>query len=68
MIRRQDPPQHSRGGHCVDATHVDAASDIDTDESAADSNDMSEHDATLFAMFKASALPASLKGEILCHN
>eukprot|EP00965_Chrysotila_dentata_P065566 2172631-Pleurochrysis_carterae.AAC.1 len=29
---------------------------------------MSEDDATLFAMFKASRLPALLKGEILCHN
>ena len=29
---------------------------------------MSEDDATLFAMFKASGLPASLKGEILYHN
>eukprot|EP00965_Chrysotila_dentata_P080357 2651210-Pleurochrysis_carterae.AAC.1 len=62
MIRRQDPPQRSRGGHRVDATHVDTASDIDDGESAADSsNDMSEDDATLFAMFKAFGLPASLK-------
>eukprot|EP00965_Chrysotila_dentata_P007670 250010-Pleurochrysis_carterae.AAC.1 len=29
---------------------------------------MNEDDATLFAMFKASGLPVSLKGEILCHN
>eukprot|EP00965_Chrysotila_dentata_P105871 3496990-Pleurochrysis_carterae.AAC.1 len=29
---------------------------------------MNEDDATLFAMFMASGLPASLKGEILCHN
>eukprot|EP00965_Chrysotila_dentata_P157965 5218891-Pleurochrysis_carterae.AAC.1 len=49
--------------------HVDTASDIGDDESAADSNDMSEDDATFFAIFKASGLrPASLKGEILCHN
>eukprot|EP00965_Chrysotila_dentata_P009398 305854-Pleurochrysis_carterae.AAC.1 len=48
--------------------HVDAASDIDDDESAADRNDMSEDDTTLFAMFKAFGLPASLKGEIMCHN
>eukprot|EP00965_Chrysotila_dentata_P011011 358162-Pleurochrysis_carterae.AAC.1 len=68
MIRRQDPPQRYRGGHRVDAMHVDPASDIDDDESAADSNNMSEDDATLFAMSKASGLPASLKGEILCHN
>eukprot|EP00965_Chrysotila_dentata_P058873 1953774-Pleurochrysis_carterae.AAC.1 len=61
MIRRQDPPQRSRGGHRVDAMNVDAASDIDDDESAADSSDMNEDDAALFAMFKASGLPASLK-------
>eukprot|EP00965_Chrysotila_dentata_P069176 2286069-Pleurochrysis_carterae.AAC.1 len=48
--------------------HVDTASDIDDDEFAADSNDMIEDDATLFAMLKASGLPASLKAEILCHN
>eukprot|EP00965_Chrysotila_dentata_P098994 3273988-Pleurochrysis_carterae.AAC.1 len=48
--------------------HVDTASDIDDDESAAHSNDISENDATLFAMFKACGLPASLKGEILCRN
>eukprot|EP00965_Chrysotila_dentata_P027181 902543-Pleurochrysis_carterae.AAC.1 len=48
--------------------HFDAASDIDDDESTADSNDMTEDDANLFAMFKASGLPASLIGEILCHN
>eukprot|EP00965_Chrysotila_dentata_P033575 1118109-Pleurochrysis_carterae.AAC.1 len=50
--------------------HVDTASDIDDDESAAaDSNEMTEDDATLFiTMFKASGLPASLKGEILRHN
>eukprot|EP00965_Chrysotila_dentata_P174809 5771064-Pleurochrysis_carterae.AAC.1 len=48
--------------------HVDTASDIDGDKSAADSNDMTEDDATFFAMFKASGLPASLKGETLCHN
>eukprot|EP00965_Chrysotila_dentata_P075122 2481472-Pleurochrysis_carterae.AAC.1 len=59
MIRRQDPPQGSRGGHRVYAMHVDTASDIDDVESAADSNDMSEDDATLFAMFKASGLQAS---------
>eukprot|EP00965_Chrysotila_dentata_P016311 539270-Pleurochrysis_carterae.AAC.1 len=47
---------------------VDRASDIDDDESAADSNAISEDNATLFAMFKASGLSASLKGEILCHN
>eukprot|EP00965_Chrysotila_dentata_P074159 2449254-Pleurochrysis_carterae.AAC.1 len=29
---------------------------------------MSEDDATLFAKANASGLPASLKGEILCHN
>eukprot|EP00965_Chrysotila_dentata_P064676 2144602-Pleurochrysis_carterae.AAC.1 len=29
---------------------------------------MTEDDATLFAVLKASGLPASLKGEILCHN
>eukprot|EP00965_Chrysotila_dentata_P150969 4988733-Pleurochrysis_carterae.AAC.1 len=68
MIRRQDPPQRSCGGHRVDAMHVDMTSDIDDDESVADSNNMSEEDATLFAMFKASGLPALLKGEILCHN
>eukprot|EP00965_Chrysotila_dentata_P127093 4203824-Pleurochrysis_carterae.AAC.1 len=68
MIRRQDPPQRSRGGHRLDAMHVDTASDIDGDESAAGSNDMTEDDATLFAMFNASGLPASLKGKILCHN
>eukprot|EP00965_Chrysotila_dentata_P156806 5181180-Pleurochrysis_carterae.AAC.1 len=48
--------------------HVDTASDIDDDESAANSNDMTEDDATLIAMFKASGLPALLKGEVLCHN
>eukprot|EP00965_Chrysotila_dentata_P079955 2637225-Pleurochrysis_carterae.AAC.1 len=42
--------------------HVDTASDIDDDESAADMNDITENDATLFATFKASGLPASLKG------
>eukprot|EP00965_Chrysotila_dentata_P142512 4711170-Pleurochrysis_carterae.AAC.1 len=68
MIRRQDPPQRSRSGHRVDAMHIDTASDIDDDESAADSNEMTEDDGTLSAMFKASGLPASLKGEILCHN
>eukprot|EP00965_Chrysotila_dentata_P021121 699532-Pleurochrysis_carterae.AAC.1 len=31
MIRRQDPPQRSRGRHRVDAMHVDTASDIDDD-------------------------------------
>eukprot|EP00965_Chrysotila_dentata_P111188 3674943-Pleurochrysis_carterae.AAC.1 len=31
MIRRQDLPQRSRGGHRVDAMHVDMASDIDDD-------------------------------------
>eukprot|EP00965_Chrysotila_dentata_P103128 3404898-Pleurochrysis_carterae.AAC.1 len=61
MIRRQDPPQRSSGRHRVDAMHVDTASDIDDDESAADSNGMPEDDATLFAMFKASGPPASLK-------
>eukprot|EP00965_Chrysotila_dentata_P087751 2897324-Pleurochrysis_carterae.AAC.1 len=61
MIRRQDPPQRSRGGHRVDAMYVDTASDIDDDEFAADSYNMSEDDATLFAMFKASGLPAWLK-------
>eukprot|EP00965_Chrysotila_dentata_P122436 4046360-Pleurochrysis_carterae.AAC.1 len=60
MTRRQDPPQRSRGGHRVDAMDVESASDID-DESAADSNDVTEDDATLFAMFKLSGLPASLK-------
>eukprot|EP00965_Chrysotila_dentata_P147237 4861330-Pleurochrysis_carterae.AAC.1 len=30
-IRRQDPPQRSRGCHRVDAMHVDTASDIDDD-------------------------------------
>eukprot|EP00965_Chrysotila_dentata_P082298 2716371-Pleurochrysis_carterae.AAC.1 len=68
MIRRQDPPQRSCGGHRVDAMHIDTASDIDDAESAADSSDMTGDDATLFAMFKASGLPASLRGEILCHN
>eukprot|EP00965_Chrysotila_dentata_P090253 2978298-Pleurochrysis_carterae.AAC.1 len=68
MIRRQDPPQRSRGGYRVDAMHVDTASDIDDNESAAGSNGMTEDDATLFAMFKASGLPPSLKVEILCHN
>eukprot|EP00965_Chrysotila_dentata_P032660 1088392-Pleurochrysis_carterae.AAC.1 len=29
---------------------------------------MVEDDAALFAMFKASGLPALLKGEILCYN
>eukprot|EP00965_Chrysotila_dentata_P125923 4161913-Pleurochrysis_carterae.AAC.1 len=29
---------------------------------------MTEDDATLFAMSKGSGLPASLKGEIICHN
>eukprot|EP00965_Chrysotila_dentata_P052510 1742336-Pleurochrysis_carterae.AAC.1 len=48
--------------------HVDTASDIDENGSAANSNDMNKDDATLFAMFKASGLPASLKSEILCHN
>eukprot|EP00965_Chrysotila_dentata_P118453 3915914-Pleurochrysis_carterae.AAC.1 len=48
--------------------HVDTTSDIDDDESAADRNVMSEDDATLFAMLKASRLPASLKGEIMRHN
>eukprot|EP00965_Chrysotila_dentata_P178221 5886342-Pleurochrysis_carterae.AAC.1 len=48
--------------------HVHTASKIDDDEFAADSNNMSEDDATLFAMFKASGLPTSLKGEIVCHN
>eukprot|EP00965_Chrysotila_dentata_P246227 6207034-Pleurochrysis_carterae.AAC.1 len=38
MIRRQDPPQRSRGGHRVEAMHVDTASDIDDDETAADCN------------------------------
>eukprot|EP00965_Chrysotila_dentata_P179495 5927183-Pleurochrysis_carterae.AAC.1 len=61
MIRRQDPPQRSRGGHRVAAMHVESASDIDDDEFAADSNDMTEDDTTLFAMSKASGLPASLK-------
>eukprot|EP00965_Chrysotila_dentata_P096894 3202174-Pleurochrysis_carterae.AAC.1 len=41
--------------------HVDTASDIDDNESAADSSDLTEDDATLSAMFKASGLPASLK-------
>eukprot|EP00965_Chrysotila_dentata_P055670 1846667-Pleurochrysis_carterae.AAC.1 len=68
MICGQDSPQRSRGCHLVDATHVDTASDIDDDESGADSNNMTEDDATPFAMFKASGLLASLKGEILCHN
>eukprot|EP00965_Chrysotila_dentata_P150421 4968730-Pleurochrysis_carterae.AAC.1 len=31
MISCQDPPQRSRGGHRVDAMHVDTASDIDDD-------------------------------------
>eukprot|EP00965_Chrysotila_dentata_P000961 30858-Pleurochrysis_carterae.AAC.1 len=48
--------------------YVDTASDIDDDESTADSNNMTEDDATLFALFKASGLTALLKGEILCHN
>eukprot|EP00965_Chrysotila_dentata_P007406 240119-Pleurochrysis_carterae.AAC.1 len=61
MIRRQDPPQRSRGGHRVDAMHLDTASDIDDDEFTADSNDMNDDDATLFAMFKGTGLPASLK-------
>eukprot|EP00965_Chrysotila_dentata_P156067 5156292-Pleurochrysis_carterae.AAC.2 len=69
IIRRQDPPlRRSRGGHRVDAMLVDTASDIDDDESAAEGNDMTEDDATLFAMFKASGLAASLQGEILCHG
>eukprot|EP00965_Chrysotila_dentata_P176006 5811328-Pleurochrysis_carterae.AAC.1 len=68
MIRRQDSPQRSRGGHRVDAMHVGTASEIDDDESAVDINDMTEDDATLFAIFKASRLQASLKGEILSHN
>eukprot|EP00965_Chrysotila_dentata_P209916 6185577-Pleurochrysis_carterae.AAC.1 len=68
MILCQDPPQRSRGGHRIDAMHVDTSSDIDDDDSAADSNNMTEEDATLFATFKASGLPASLKGENLCHN
>eukprot|EP00965_Chrysotila_dentata_P088411 2919800-Pleurochrysis_carterae.AAC.1 len=42
MIRRHDPPQRSRGSHRVDAMHDDTASDIDGDESPADSNDMTE--------------------------
>eukprot|EP00965_Chrysotila_dentata_P041091 1363146-Pleurochrysis_carterae.AAC.1 len=50
MIFRQDPPQRSRGGHRVtDAMHVDTASDIYADESTADSNNMTEDNATLFA-------------------
>eukprot|EP00965_Chrysotila_dentata_P094661 3130398-Pleurochrysis_carterae.AAC.1 len=48
--------------------HVDKPSDIDDDEPAANSNDMTEDDTALFAMFKASGLPASLKSEMLCHN
>eukprot|EP00965_Chrysotila_dentata_P115471 3815899-Pleurochrysis_carterae.AAC.1 len=48
--------------------HADMGSDINDDESAADSNDMTEVDATLFAMFKASRPPASVKCEILGHN
>eukprot|EP00965_Chrysotila_dentata_P074160 2449254-Pleurochrysis_carterae.AAC.2 len=35
MVRRQDLPQRSRGDNCVDAMHVNTASDIDDDESAA---------------------------------
>eukprot|EP00965_Chrysotila_dentata_P007748 252807-Pleurochrysis_carterae.AAC.1 len=31
MIRRQDPPQRSRGGHRIDTMHVESASDIDDD-------------------------------------
>eukprot|EP00965_Chrysotila_dentata_P153033 5057560-Pleurochrysis_carterae.AAC.3 len=47
--------------------HVDTAFDIDdADESTADSNDMTEDYATFFALFKASGLPALLKGEMLC--
>eukprot|EP00965_Chrysotila_dentata_P038602 1281720-Pleurochrysis_carterae.AAC.1 len=62
MMFRQHSPQRSRGGHRADAMHVNTASDIDDDESAAgDSNDMSEDNATLFTMFKASGLQASLK-------
>eukprot|EP00965_Chrysotila_dentata_P175486 5792670-Pleurochrysis_carterae.AAC.1 len=61
MIRLQDPPQRPRGGHRVGVMHVDTASDIDDDESAADGNDMTKDHATLFAMFKAFGLPASLK-------
>eukprot|EP00965_Chrysotila_dentata_P136555 4516041-Pleurochrysis_carterae.AAC.1 len=49
MIRRQDPPQRSCGSHRVGAMHVKAASDIHDNKSAADSNNMTEDDATLFA-------------------
>eukprot|EP00965_Chrysotila_dentata_P151176 4996977-Pleurochrysis_carterae.AAC.1 len=47
--------------------HDDTASDIDDDEYAANSNDMTK-DTTLFTKFNASGLPASLKVETLCHH
>eukprot|EP00965_Chrysotila_dentata_P075717 2501840-Pleurochrysis_carterae.AAC.1 len=68
MIRRQDPPQRSRGGHDVNAMYVDTATVTEDDESTAYSNNMTVDDATLFAMLKASGPPALLKGEVLCHS
>eukprot|EP00965_Chrysotila_dentata_P208655 6184819-Pleurochrysis_carterae.AAC.1 len=62
MILPQDPTQCSHGNHCVDAMHADTASDIDDIKSAADSNNMTMDDATLFVKVKASGLPTLLKG------
>eukprot|EP00965_Chrysotila_dentata_P236395 6201280-Pleurochrysis_carterae.AAC.17 len=66
MIRGQDSLQRSRGGHR--AMHVNTASGVGDDASAADNNDMTKDNAARFAMFKASGMPASLEGKILCHN
>eukprot|EP00965_Chrysotila_dentata_P084067 2775023-Pleurochrysis_carterae.AAC.2 len=67
MIRQQAPPQRSRGGHRVDAMHVDAAGD-EKDNNDADNNGMAGDNATLFALYTAPGLPTSLKDEIRCHS
>eukprot|EP00965_Chrysotila_dentata_P148929 4918201-Pleurochrysis_carterae.AAC.1 len=67
MIRQQAPTQLSCGGHRADAMHGDAGGG-DNDNGNAKNIDMAYDDATLFALYKASDLPTSLKGEVLCYN
>ena len=67
MIKAQAPPQRSRGGHRVDAMHVDAESGSDADDAGEAQGDLGADD-TLFALHRAAGIPPSLKGELLCHN
>ena len=68
QIRRQAPPERSRGGHRVDAFHVD---DIDKPDEPDDDNSDNASDANALTRRPPRRTPgdaASLQGDSLCNN